>query len=67
MRACASSELRYDADAELGHSAYHYIRNDWHPIDKTEESLVEMFERRPEGGKHVRHRCGPTASLSYAD
>lgn len=36
--------------------AYHYIRNSWNPVAKTEEALIEMFERRPEGGKHVRHR-----------
>lgn len=36
--------------------AYHYIANAWTPFAGTEEALVEMFERRPEGGKHVRHR-----------
>lgn len=35
---------------------YHYIGNNWHPIKNTDESLVEMFERRPEQGKQVRHR-----------
>ncbi|KAI5480135.1 hypothetical protein MNV49_001795 [Pseudohyphozyma bogoriensis] len=35
---------------------YHYVKNDWKPVPHTEESMVEMFERRPEGGKHVRHR-----------
>lgn len=35
---------------------YHYIANAWHPIENTDEALVEMFERRPEQGKHVRHR-----------
>lgn len=35
---------------------YHYIANAWHPIADTDEALVEMFERRPEQGKHVRHR-----------
>lgn len=35
---------------------YHYIANYWHPIKDTDEGLVEMFERRPEQGKHVRHR-----------
>jgi len=35
---------------------YHYIRNKWHPVANTSEGLVECFERRPEQGKHVRHR-----------
>lgn len=36
--------------------AYHYLKTKWHPLPETEEMLVEMFERRPEKGKHVRHR-----------
>lgn len=36
--------------------AYHYIANSWNPVEKTSEALVEMFERRPEHGKQVRHR-----------
>ncbi|KAK4697921.1 hypothetical protein P7C70_g8134, partial [Phenoliferia sp. Uapishka_3] len=36
--------------------AYHYVANSWKPIADTEEALVTMFERRPEGGKQVRHR-----------
>jgi hypothetical protein len=36
--------------------AYHYLKTKWNPIPETEEMLVEMFERRPEKGKHVRHR-----------
>ena len=43
--------------------AYHYITNKWIPLPETEEALVEMFERRPEQGKHVRHRKGE--GLSY--
>lgn len=36
--------------------AYHYLKTKWKPLPETEEMLVEMFERRPEKGKHVRHR-----------
>jgi len=36
--------------------AYHYLKTKWKPVPETEEMLVEMFERRPEQGKHVRHR-----------
>ena len=36
--------------------AYHYLPTKWHPLSSTDEELVEMFERRPEGGKRVRHR-----------
>jgi hypothetical protein len=36
--------------------AYHYLKTKWNPVPQTEEMLVEMFERRPERGKHVRHR-----------
>jgi|SRR5579862_4569245 len=36
--------------------AYHYLKTKWEPLPETEEMLVEMFERRPEKGKHVRHR-----------
>jgi hypothetical protein len=36
--------------------AYHYLKNKWEPVPHTEEMMVEMFERRPEKGKHVRHR-----------
>jgi PhoD related phosphatase len=36
--------------------AYHYLKTKWNPVPETEEQLVEMFERRPEKGKHVRHR-----------
>ena len=36
--------------------AYHYLKTKWYPVAGTEEMLVEMFERRPEKGKHVRHR-----------
>lgn len=36
--------------------AYHYLKTKWNPVPETEEMLVEMFERRPEKGKHVRHR-----------
>lgn len=35
---------------------YHYVQNSWKPIYGTEEELVPMFERRPEGGSQVRHR-----------
>jgi hypothetical protein len=36
--------------------AYHYLKTKWNPVQDTEEMLVEMFERRPEKGQHVRHR-----------
>ena len=35
---------------------YHYMKTKWKPVIETEENLVEMFERRPEKGRHVRHR-----------
>jgi hypothetical protein len=35
---------------------YHLLKNKWHPVPKTEEALMEMFERRPEKGEHVRFR-----------
>ncbi|ORY84400.1 hypothetical protein BCR37DRAFT_391981 [Protomyces lactucae-debilis] len=35
--------------------AYHYFKMKWH-FDGTEEELLNYFERRPEGGRKLRHQ-----------
>jgi hypothetical protein len=51
-----SSAIVNQAPSVNACKAYHLIRNKWHPVPKTTEELVEMFERRPENGEHVRFR-----------
>ncbi|KAL8292292.1 hypothetical protein RQP46_001758 [Phenoliferia psychrophenolica] len=36
--------------------AYHFLSNEWKPLPQTEEKMIPMFERRPEGGMQVRFR-----------
>jgi hypothetical protein len=35
--------------------AYHYFKTKWH-FDNTEEEILNYFERRPEGGRKIRHQ-----------
>ena len=34
----------------------HYVRTKWHPIENTEEELIDFFPRLPETGRKIRHR-----------
>jgi len=36
--------------------AYHYMKTKWTPFTNTEEELLDLFERMPEGGRKLRHR-----------
>lgn len=51
-----SSPIEFEASLISRVFPSDYIKNKWNPVAKTSEALVEMFERRPEQGKHVRHR-----------
>ncbi|CAF3971055.1 unnamed protein product [Rotaria sp. Silwood2] len=34
----------------------HYVKTKWHPIEDTEEELIDFFQRLPENGRKLRHK-----------
>lgn len=55
-----ASAIVNQAPSPMACVAYHYLTTSWNSIASTEEALVDIFECRPESGKHTWHRKHPT-------